>query len=144
MNAFDAFPRARGLARPVLFAVPLLASGLAVAAPINIELNRLDPAGANCRATIVVQNTEQKPVESLKIDLVMFDTGGLVAKRLLVDVGALARSKTIVKSFELAELGCEKIGRVLLNDVPACGTAGADACLDAVATTSRAAAPFDK
>jgi hypothetical protein len=140
MNAF-AFPRARDLA-PGLAC--LLASGVAAAAPINIELNRLDPAGPNCRATIVVQNTEAKPVDGLKIDLVMFDTGGLVAKRLLVDVGALARLKTIVKSFELAELGCDRIGRVLLNDVPACGEAAASGCLDAVATSSRAAPPFDK
>ena len=135
-----AFPRARAIAS----ATACLFAGAAAAAPINIELNRLDPAGANCRATIVVHNTEPKPVDGLKIDLVMFDTGGLVAKRLLVDVGALARSKTIVKSFELAELGCDRIGRVLLNDVPACGGATANACLDAVATTSRAAAPFDK
>jgi hypothetical protein len=122
--------------------VPLL-DVPAFAAPINIELNRFEPVGANCRATLVVQNTEPKALDTLKVDLVMFDTGGIVAKRMLVELGPIARSKTIVKLFDIADLVCERIGRVLLNDVPACSSGDPSACLDAVATSSRAA-PFDK
>ncbi|CAM5763320.1 hypothetical protein LMIY3S_00773 [Labrys miyagiensis] len=120
----------------------------ALAADLSIELNKLETQNGNCRLTMVIVNARTAAAQSLRADLVMFGTDGVVAKRLAVDLGPVPPSKTIVKAFDVAGLACEGIGSILLNEVPACqfagGTEAPAACLDAVAVSSKASAKFFK
>lgn len=112
----------------------------------TVELNRLEDADGGCRLTLVVANPGAQRFEQLKLDLVLFDAGGVVARRLAVETGPVRPNKTVVRLFEAADLACAGIGRLLLNDVVACeGEAGPlVGCVDRLATASRTAVPFDR
>lgn len=105
------------------------------ASGVSVELNRLEPKDNSCQISIVVANAADKALDSLKLDLVFFDKQSVISKRLAVEAGPVRASKTSVKLFNAADAKCEDIGRVLLNDVTACG--GAEDCLALVSTSSR-------
>src|SRR3546814_1132696 len=71
-------------------------------------------------AYLVVKNTGEQAFDSLKLDLVMFDRGGVVAKRLAVQAGPLPVGKTSLKVFDVEGNACPDIGSILLNDVLEC------------------------
>jgi hypothetical protein len=126
----------------------LLAAGAARAEPpaVGVELNKLEAAEGACRAYLVLQNRGSETFTSLKLDLVMFDADGIVARRLAVEGAPLPAGKTSLKVFDVADIGCPKIGRVLLNDVLACAGAGGpvDNCLARIEPSARGRVPFVK
>src|SRR3546814_6586969 len=65
---------------------------------VSIELNKLEPQGEACRAYLVVKNSGEQGFDSLKLDLVMFDRTGVVAKRLAVQAAPLDRKSTRLNS----------------------------------------------
>lgn len=121
-------------------------AGGAVAASgqVTVDLNKLESTDGACRAYIVVENGTTSAFEALKLDLVLFDTDGVVSRRLATEMAPLPAAKTKLKIFEVGGVGCETIGRVLLNDVLDCADAAGPRtdCLDIVETTSRASIPF--
>lgn len=113
---------------------------------VGIELNKLEPVGDACRAYLVFENRTETAFDPFKLDLVMFDSEGVIAKRVAVEAGPLPAGKTSVKLFDVNGLGCGRIRRVLLNSVMACGTSG-DArpdCTALVEPASRTQAAFIK
>lgn len=153
-------PKRRGAGAPrlLLAAAALLLATAAdrawAAAPWSLELNKLEPltqGGPGCRAYFVVHNPDTQEVDPLRIDLVVFGTDGIIARRLALDLGPLPAGKTAVKLFDLQGVTCDAIGRVLINGVLACK--GGDvtpaspatpdqelaACLDRLAVSSRIA-----
>ncbi len=144
---------------PVLAALAavLVAPPAAAQAPdaaLAVELNKLDqlPNNAGCRAWLVAANPHGEPLDQLQLDLVLFGTGGVIARRVAVEAGPLGRGRTTVRPFDLPGTACDALGRVLLNDVLACrapaGAAAAGeraACLERVSPASRVAAvPFTR
>lgn len=113
---------------------------------VRIELNKLEPIDQVCRAYLVLENETASAFESLRLDMVMFDTDGVVAKRLAVETAPLPAGKTSLKVFDIEDLGCDAIGRVLLNAVMTCtdGSGGRDDCLDLIVPASRSAVEFFK
>ena len=136
------------LSRSLILCLPLLLSGVVHAAenPVRVELNKLEQNGDACRAYLVLNNGTDLAFESLKLDLVMFDTDGVVAKRLAVETAPLPAAKTSLKVFDMKDLPCAGVGRVLLNAVMSCAeTAGArDDCLALIATAARGTVDFIK
>ncbi len=127
--------------------------------PISLELNKLAPldGATGCRAYFVIANPGGEAVPELQLDLVLFGTDGIIARRVAVEVGPLPADKTVVRLFDLAGTKCDAIGHVLLNDVLSCqvgnaapaagGGAGDDqrqACLERIAVSSRTAVPLTK
>ena len=114
------------------------------AAPIKLELNRLEPAGDACRTYLLVDNSRGPALKSLKVDLFAFDTEGIAQKRLSVELGPVQDRKTMVRLFDFPGIACAKIGRLLLNDVLACegGEASRETCLDRIETDSKTSATF--
>jgi hypothetical protein len=106
------------------------------AAPIYVELNSLESAQNHCRVSFVVQNKAEAPIESLKLDLIAFNRDGVIARRLVVEMGPIRKEKTMVRTFNL-EGACGNIGSVLVNDVPACTPGDAGACVDRLELSSR-------
>ena len=128
-----------------LLAAPALAQ-TAGGETISIELNKLEPQEGACRAYLVVKNSADRAIESLKLDLVMFDKGGIVAKRLAVQAAPLPVGKTSLKVFDIEGHECPDIGSILLNDVLECAPApeAAGGCLAGIDVSGRNGLTFLK
>jgi hypothetical protein len=129
------------------FCLLLEAPGPAIAADeVRIELNKLEDKDGSCRIHLVLENTSSGSFEGYKLDLVLFGSDGIIARRLAVDVAPLRARKKSVKLFDVDGLACSAIGAVLLNDVLGCrSSAGEHAdCVDNLVVSTRAATSFTK
>ena len=108
---------------------------------IGVELNRLEDQGGNCRAYLVITNPGSAEFSGFALDLVVFDRGGTIVRRLAVDVSPLRPAKTNVKVFDIAETACSSIGSILVNDVIHCRDQTGDVagCVDRLTTSSKLA-----
>src|SRR5215472_376794 len=108
---------------------------------ISVELNRLEDQGGNCRAFIVVRNPGSTDYSGFALDLVIFDRGGTIMRRLAIDVAPVRPAKTSVKVFDIPETTCSAIGSILVNDVIHCRDASGDVagCVDRLSTSSKLA-----
>lgn len=113
---------------------------------ISIELNKLEPLEASCRAYFVVRPEGSAEYKEFKMELLVFDTGGIIQKWLAIDAAPLRAGKTSVKLFDVSGVSCDKIGSILLNDVTACadGSGEIAGCVDRISPTSKAKATFYK
>jgi hypothetical protein len=91
---------------------------------ISLELNKLEKSEKGCRAYVVVTNPTDKTFNAYKLDLVMFQTDGIIGRRFAVDLAPLRPSKRTVKLFELDGTQCSDIGSFLINDVMECTAEG--------------------
>jgi hypothetical protein len=98
---------------------------------VTLELNKLETSDKGCRAYVVVSNPTQTTYDALKLDLVLFQTDGVVGRRLALDLAPVRPDKKSVKLFELDGTKCDEIGSFLVNDVMECrtGAGAADDCL---------------
>lgn len=118
----------------------------AQASDISIELNKLEEQPNACRVYMLFENPGQTEFTEFQLDLVLFDTNGVIARRLSLDAAPLRAEKTSVKLFDIDGLGCPKIGRILLNDMLSCADASAKRtdCLKLIKPASRVDAKFVK
>lgn len=146
---FSSVTIGHGLLLATLVAVrvpPARAAGAADKAGVLLEPNKLEPNGKACRAYIVRTNATKTDFGSLKLDLVMFDADGVVARRVAMQGAPLVSGKTSLKVFDIDGVACDRIGRVLLNDVMDCGDSSGsrEDCIGQIRTSSRTAAPLIK
>lgn len=113
---------------------------------VRIELNRLEALDKACRVYLVLANAGADSFDTFKLDLVLFDTDGVIARRLAVEAAPLRAEKTSVKLFDLDGLACDRVGTVLVNDVLVCSTAKGpvEDCVAQVETASRTSAKLVK
>jgi hypothetical protein len=121
----------------VLIALSGLVPVAAAAAEQNVrvELNTMEGTDSQCRLTFVIEN-KSAALDSLKLDLVVFNTESIVYRRILTEMGPVRSGRTIVKTFAI-ETKCAQVGSVLVNDVSACVPGEPNACLDGLTLTSR-------
>jgi hypothetical protein len=115
------------------------APAAATAAPaITVELNKLETVDKGCRVYTVVDNPSSTTFQTLKLDLILFHTDGVIGRRLALDLAPLKSQKKTVKMFDLEGTPCDKIGSFLVHDIMECKSeAGAlDKCLDAISLKS--------
>ena len=103
---------------------------------VRIELNTLENADNRCRMTFVIENRASHAVDSLKLDLALFNTEGAVYRRMVTDMGPVRAAKTVVKTFA-TDGDCAQLGSLLVNEVAACTPGEPNACLDQLALSSR-------
>ena len=153
LNAEDASGVGMAVPRTTLRSILLFlalfaatAEAFAADAQVSVELNKLEPSGDACRAYLVLENGTDRAFETLKLDLVMFDMDGIDAKRLAVETAPLPAGKTSLKVFDIEGLACERLGRLLLNDVLACADASGvqEGCQALVSPSARGATEFIK
>lgn len=108
---------------------------------VAVELNKLEINGIGCQPYLVFENKTELDFNSLKLDLVMFDIEGIIARRIAVEGAPLPPGKMSVKVFDLTDLACDQIGRVLLNGLTQCADRNGERsdCLTLMETASRAA-----
>lgn len=135
-------PFAAAAAIAILAAIRWIAPASAEAAETSaaaaLQLNKLETYDKGCRAYIVVNNTSDAAYQSLKLDLVLFQTDGVIGRRFALDLAPLKAQKKTVKLFDLEGIACDKIGSFLINDVMECKTeAGAvPDCLQRLTTST--------
>lgn len=108
------------------------------AADVSIELNKLESIDKGCRAYMVVNNKSDASYQSFKLDLVLFQTDGVIGRRFSLDLAPVRPQKKAVKLFEIEGMGCDKIGQFLINDVIDCKTeqGAAQNCLQRLSTST--------
>ncbi|WP_019627282.1 hypothetical protein [Thioalkalivibrio sp. ALJT] len=111
---------------------------------IGVQLNKLEADGDDCRAHLVLENGLDEAVESFQLDLVVFDRDGIIHRRTVVEMAPLRAGSTAVRAFRMTDTACDRVGRILVNDVAACegpeGTIGG--CADRVQVESLADVPL--
>ena len=113
---------------------------------LHVELNRLEERGDGCRVHLVLENKSPRAYTSYRLDLVIFSSDGVISRRLALETAPLRANKTMVKEFELAGLTCKGMGRILLNDIPACASDAGELgdCVTTTRVSSRASVAFVK
>jgi len=113
---------------------------------LHIELNRLENRDDGCRVHLVLENASPRAYSSYRLDLVVFASDGIIARRVALEAAPLRASKTMVKEFELVGLACGRVGRILLNDVSACTSDAGESgdCVAGTRVSSRSSVGFVK
>jgi hypothetical protein len=129
--------------------IGLTAGGLQVEAAdpaIGVELNKLETYDKGCRAYVVVNNAGEAAYQTMKLDLVLFQPDGVIARRFAVDLAPLKAAKKTVKLFDIEGLACDKVSSVLVNEVMDCKSESGPVadCLSKMTLSSVAAAPLTK
>jgi hypothetical protein len=110
------------------------------AAPIGLELNKAEPQTDGCRLYLVLTNGDAEGYQAFKLDFVLFDTQGVILRRLAVEAAPLRADKRTVKLFDVRDVPCGEIGMVLVNEILECQTSAgpAEDCVSRLAVSSRA------
>jgi hypothetical protein len=120
------------------------AQDAAPAPALALELNAVQPADAGCRVTFLATNTLGASIDRAGIEMAFFTADGGIDRIVTLDFTGLTEGKTKVLQFELKDLPCDGIGRLLVNDIAACEGDGLapDACLKGLVTTARPPVQF--
>ena len=132
--------RALGLALAALGLALLAGPAPAAAQGLSIELNKVEDNAGSCLASLVVQNGLGHSLDRFSLDLYVFDTEGVIARQVLLDMAPLRDDKTTVARFSLILRPCGEISRILVNAVPSCRSESTGEeldCLDNLAVSSR-------
>lgn len=130
---------ARAVCLSCIFAAVVPALALAADENVRVELNAAQPSEGRCLLTFVAENKVQANLDVLKLDLVVFNTEGVIQRRLLAEMGPLRGGKTMVRTYPV-DIDCPQIGSLLVNEIAACTPGERDACLDGLGLASRVAA----
>ncbi|MCB1969276.1 MAG: hypothetical protein H6851_17175 [Geminicoccaceae bacterium] len=115
------------------------AAGEARAAGLNLELNKLEAIDQGCRIYMVIGNETGQELDSFQLDLVSFDSSGIIGERLAIELAPIAAAKTSVKLFDMTS-ACDAMSSLLINDVLACTSAGkpVEGCASNLTLSSKA------
>lgn len=110
-----------------IFAAAAMLIGLAAApsahaqeARIGIELNKLEPVETGCRSYIVVRNPADQTFTAFNMEVLVFDTDGVIQNRIAMDLAPIQPNKTSVLIINLAGIQCDRISEVLVNSFLDC------------------------
>jgi hypothetical protein len=111
---------------------------------LTLELNALQPSEKGCRLTFVVTNNLSGALDKVGFEVALFNQAQVVDRITLLDFKELPQGKTKVRRFDLGELDCTKITRVLVNDSTECAGAGIDpkACIRQLNPTTKSGIQF--
>lgn len=110
-----------------LFAVALTFSGTAFAQEnaepsLLLELNAVQPTDQTCRLIFVVQNGLSDNLEQLSFEAVVFNQSDIVERLTLLDFEAVPLNRMRVRQFDLPDISCDSIKRILINGTNSCET----------------------
>ncbi|MBZ5758819.1 MULTISPECIES: hypothetical protein [Rhizobium] len=114
-----------------------------VAARLNVELNALTPSAKGCMMTFVAENDMATPIAKISFELAFFNEKNAVDKVTVLDFRDLPVGKKRVRQFDMPNLKCEAVTRVIVNDTPVCDGPAAGECKAALTTRSQTPIPFE-
>jgi len=132
---------------PLAFMAALVAAATgAVAEPIKIDLNKLEPQEGACRAYFVLENSTESSFTSFTLDLFLFGSDGVVTKRVVMDSAPLDPDKIRVRPVDFRDVDCGEVSMVLINDIIKCedGAGAREDCVGLIELTNHTTAKFMK
>ncbi len=126
-------------------ALALVAGPAASEEGIVLELNKVVAKDDVCRLSFVLSNESDAAFSEFRLQLAFFDAQGGVITDATVDFLQIRPQKTVVRYFDVPDLSCPGLAKVLLNDVAACAPpAPSGDCLDLIQPTARGEVDFYK
>ena len=124
------------------FLVPIMVSAESVekeATKLSVELNAMQNVGGACRLSFLAENFTGMGVEKIVFETVIFDKSGGVISLSLFDFQNLPADRPRVRQFDLSEIPCDSVGKVLINGANTCVVSGVNSniCDDALSLGSR-------
>lgn len=106
---------------------------------LHLELNGAQQIEESCRITFLAQNKLTVPIKQLSLETVLIDAGGSVERFTLFDFQSLPIDKPRVRQFDLPQLSCKNISRVLINGAETCDGDNLDGnkCIELLDVRSR-------
>jgi hypothetical protein len=132
--------------QPAATGEPAAATAAPAEGAITVELNKMVPVENACHIYFVVNNGGAEPLGELQVDVYLFDKQGVILRGVAFQFLDLRPARSRVAAFELPDLPCSDVGRVLLNKVLTCtDAAGAaiEGCGDRIAVSTRTEAAFE-
>ncbi len=113
---------------------------------VSIELNKLEQEGADCESYLVIRNPDGPSYSEFDMEVLVFDTDGIIQKRLAVNLAPVKKGRTTVYIAALADLQCETVGEILVNGFFGCMADGAAVtdCVDRVDLSTRSSVKLFK
>lgn len=99
-------------------------------AGIAIELSSSQSQPAGCVASFLIDNRTGQTLDRFNVDLLVLDTKGEIADRVIVDLAPLRGGPTRIDSFALTPHDCDAIGSLVVHDIPECRAADTQTQLD--------------
>ncbi|WP_245411846.1 hypothetical protein [Phyllobacterium leguminum] len=116
----------------------------APAPALNLELNALDPSEKGCRLTFIAANDLNVQLDKVTFEMVLFNAEQRVERLSILDFKTLPAGKTKVRRFDLANIKCDSISRILINDATECTGQGVaeGVCIKQLKTSSKSSVRF--
>ena len=89
---------------------------------IELELNTAADVDGGCRLTYVATNSSPVSLEKISYEVAVYDLDGFVKPLLVLEFGWLPSGKTRVVQFDLPEMACGSISRILVNGPVECSS----------------------
>lgn len=104
-----------------------------------LELNALQPTEQTCRLIFVVQNGLSDSLEQLSFEAVVFNQNDIVERLTLLDFETVPMGRMRVRQFDMPDISCDGIKRILINGTNSCESKGGVslACDDLLKLNSR-------
>lgn len=106
---------------------------------LSLELNNARQVESSCRVSFMFHNELGGTVDDIAMEVAILDKTQMTQEFLLINTGRLTHGKRRVLQYDLADLSCENIGTILINDVSDCQMKEMTAadCLDSIRPSSR-------
>ena len=115
----------------------------APAASPNVELNALAPSQKGCMMTFVALNQLPAAINKVSFELAFFNDRNAVDRITVLDFRDLPQGKKRVRQFDMPNVKCESVTRILINDTAVCDGPAAGECMKGLVTRSQISVPFE-
>lgn len=122
---------------------PTAAPAAAVGGKLNVELNALAPSQKGCMMTFLAENNLGTDISKISFELAFFNQKQTVDKVTVLDFRDLPQGKQRVRQFDMPNVKCEDVSRIIINDTPVCNGPAAGECKKALQTKSQIPVPFE-
>lgn len=102
-----------------------------------VELNTAETMDAACRLSFMVTNEHPQDIEAVVFETVLFNADGSVNRLTLFDFGALPSNRPRIRQFDVPGLGCDGLGRLLINGAVTCEAHDAGLCVNTLDLRTR-------
>ncbi len=89
-------------------------------AGLELELNKIEQAGADCRMIFKSTNRMGLDLKSFGIEVYLLDAKGVALQSILLTFGSISSSKGRFAKFDLKARTCSDIGGVFVNEFKTC------------------------
>ncbi len=93
---------------------------------LMVELNAVQDVEGACRLTFLVENETETSIDAASYQVVIFDAAGVFERLTLFGFRELPAGRPRVRQFDVRNITCENLGRVLINGVSSCVVGGSE------------------